>query len=285
MNHQPTQTLIGRDTASCPPALSHRFSRRNFLKTTGGCLLYAGLFGGPLLRNFAVAAANPNAATRQALAGRWVASTCQGCTSWCPVQVRVIGNQVVGVRGNPHSKANHGKICPRPHLAIQQMYDPDRVKVPMKRTNPKKGRGENPGFVPISWDEALGIVADKMMELRATGETHKFLYMRGRYSYLRDILYSAMPKIFGSPNGSATPPSALRVKNLVPISRKDSGTTATTTLSTPVMSCAGEPTRFPPTGRCLTLSISGRKSASRPASRSLTRACPLRRPRPTTGFR
>ena len=26
---------------------------------------------------------------------------------------------------------------------------------PMKRTNPKKGRDQDPGFVPISWDEAL----------------------------------------------------------------------------------------------------------------------------------
>ncbi len=188
-------------TLSSPPSTSARrgISRRQFLTTAGSSALLVGLFGGPLLRNLAVAsgaAANPTA-----IAGRWVSSTCQGCTSWCPVQVRVIGNQVVGVRGNPHSKANHGKICPRPHLALQQIYDPDRVKVPMKRTNPKKARGEDPGFVPISWDEALGIVADKMLELRATGETHKFLYMRGRYSYLRDILYSAMPKIFGSPNG------------------------------------------------------------------------------------
>ncbi len=37
--------------------------------------------------------------------------------------------------------------------------------------------------------------------LRANDETHKYLFMRGRYSYLRDIIYSAMPKVFGSPNG------------------------------------------------------------------------------------
>jgi anaerobic selenocysteine-containing dehydrogenase len=48
----------------------------------------------------------------------------------------------------------------------QQVYDPDRIKVPMKRTNPAKGRGIDPKFVPISWDEALNTVADKMMELR-----------------------------------------------------------------------------------------------------------------------
>ena len=39
----------------------------------------------------------------------------------------------------------------------------------MKRTNPKKGRDEDPGFVRISWDEALDLVADKMKATRAKG--------------------------------------------------------------------------------------------------------------------
>ncbi|MGE9269743.1 MAG: molybdopterin-dependent oxidoreductase, partial [Verrucomicrobiales bacterium] len=177
-------------------------TRRQFLRGAGAVALFTTFAGGPVLSHFARAAEeSASASTAKALAGRWVASTCQGCTSWCPVQLRVIGNNVVGVRGNPYSKANHGKICPRPHLALQQIYDADRIKVPMKRTNPKKGRNEDPGFVPISWDEALDIIADKMIALRDTGETHKFLYMRGRYSYMRDLLYSAMPKIYGSPNG------------------------------------------------------------------------------------
>jgi anaerobic selenocysteine-containing dehydrogenase len=108
---------------------------------------------------------------------------------------------VTKLRGNPFSKANHGQICPRPHLALQQVYDPDRIKVPMKRTNPKKGRNEDPKFVPISWDEAMDTIAERMMELRENKETHKFAFFRGRYSYMRDIFYSAVPKVFGSPNG------------------------------------------------------------------------------------
>ena len=173
-------------------------TRRSFIRNIAGAGLICGLAGSPVLSRF-VEAASPAEAHK--LAGKWFASTCQGCTSWCPVQLKVLNNRVIDVRGNPFSKANHGKICPRPHLSIQQLYDPDRVKVPMKRTNPKKGRHEDPGFVPISWDEAMNTIADKMMELRASGETHKFLYMRGRYSHMRDLLYSALPKVFGSPNG------------------------------------------------------------------------------------
>lgn len=39
------------------------------------------------------------------------------------------------------------------------------------------------------------------MELRRSEETEKFVLLRGRYTYMRDIIYSAVPKIFGSPNG------------------------------------------------------------------------------------
>ena len=172
-------------------------SRRSFVKGAGTVGVVAAAAGAPLLEFFTrdLSAQSPE------LMSRWVASTCQGCTSWCPVIVKVTDGRAVHLRGNPNSLANHGQICPRPHLALQQVYDPDRIKVPMRRTNSKKGRDEDPGFVPISWDEAMGLIADKMMELRANEETHKFALFRGRYSYLRDIIYSAVPKIFGSPNG------------------------------------------------------------------------------------
>ncbi|MEK6739124.1 MAG: molybdopterin-dependent oxidoreductase, partial [Planctomycetota bacterium] len=70
----------------------------------------------------------------------------------------------------------------------------------MKRTNPVKGRGIDPKFVPITWDEALNTIADKILELRKNNEPEKYLLLRGRYSYMRDVIYDAMTKIIGSPN-------------------------------------------------------------------------------------
>jgi anaerobic selenocysteine-containing dehydrogenase len=132
--------------------------------------------------------------------GRWIPTTCQGCTTWCPLEVFVQNGRAVKVRGNQHSKQNDGVCCPRGHMGLQQLYDPDRIKVPMKRTNSKKGRGIDPKFVPISWDEALDTIADRILELRNNGEAHKYMLMRGRYSYMRDIIYDGMTKIIGSPN-------------------------------------------------------------------------------------
>ncbi|UZP68081.1 molybdopterin-dependent oxidoreductase [Desulfovibrio mangrovi] len=173
-------------------------SRRNFVK--GAAITCAALSGGVFTKPALSALTEAKAAVRETPQGEWLASTCQGCTSWCSKQVYVVEGRAVKVRGNPHSKVNLGASCPRGHMGLQQVYDPDRIKTPMKRTNPKKGRNEDPGFVPITWDEALDTIADKIMELRNAHETHKYMLLRGRYTYMRDILYDFTTKIIGSPN-------------------------------------------------------------------------------------
>ncbi len=174
-----------------------RIKRRDFLKVSAAAGAVAAV-GLPSLNAFAKGEGHEDIGTG---AGEWKPTTCQGCTTWCPAEVFVQDGRAVKVKGNRYSKQNEGSLCPKGHISLQQLYDPDRVKVPMKRTNPKKGRGQDPKFVPISWDEALDTIAEKMMELRKKGEPEKFLLMRGRYTYMRDTIYAALPKVFGSPNG------------------------------------------------------------------------------------
>jgi anaerobic selenocysteine-containing dehydrogenase len=181
-----------------------KLTRREFIKGS------AATFG--LIMIEGVSAATPRSPKSSAIKirkagaaspakGQWVASTCQGCTAWCAVEIFVQNDRAVKVRGNQLSKANSGYCCPRGHLIPQQTYDPDRIKVPMKRTNPQKGRGIDPQFVPISWDEALDLVADKMIALRTANEPHKLTYIRGRYSSTStSLLYGALPAIYGTPN-------------------------------------------------------------------------------------
>ena len=177
-----------------------KLTRRTFIQSsaaTGG-LLAAGCATQPPISS-AMAPRKMRGGTPAK--GEWVASTCQGCTQWCAIQIFVQDGRAVRVRGNPLSKTNHGYVCPRGHLIPQQVYSPDRIKVPLKRTNPVKGRGIDPKFVPITWDEALDIVADKMIELRRGNEPHKLVYMRGRYSSTSTgLLYGTLPKLFGTPN-------------------------------------------------------------------------------------
>ncbi|MDP6568067.1 MAG: molybdopterin-dependent oxidoreductase, partial [Alphaproteobacteria bacterium] len=71
-----------------------------------------------------------------------------------------------------------GTPCVKAYGLVQKTYNPNRVKQPMKRTNPKKGRDEDPGFVPITWEEALDTVAGKLRQIRSKGLTDNSGYPR-----------------------------------------------------------------------------------------------------------
>ncbi|MCL1139242.1 arsenate respiratory reductase molybdopterin-containing subunit ArrA [Shewanella pneumatophori] len=132
--------------------------------------------------------------------GKWVATTCQGCTSWCAKQTYIIEGRAVKVRGNLNSHVHGESSCPRQHLSLQQVYDPDRVRSPLMRTNPKKGKEHDPMFKPISWDEAFDLLADKIIALRNAGEAHQYALLRGRYSHINEFIYKHLTNMIGSPN-------------------------------------------------------------------------------------
>ncbi|HUN70553.1 MAG TPA: molybdopterin-dependent oxidoreductase [Burkholderiales bacterium] len=76
-----------------------------------------------------------------------------------------------------------GKVCVKAYGLVQKLYNPNRVRSPMKRTNPKKGRDEDPGFVPISWDEALGLISEKLLSIKAKGLLDESGYPRVAASF------------------------------------------------------------------------------------------------------
>jgi phenylacetyl-CoA:acceptor oxidoreductase len=86
--------------------------------------------------------------------------------------VKTVGGVATEVEPNFCAADIHpggGKVCVKAYGLIQKTYNPNRVLTPMKRTNPRKGRDEDPGFVPIGWDEALGLIAERLKALRAQG--------------------------------------------------------------------------------------------------------------------
>jgi phenylacetyl-CoA:acceptor oxidoreductase len=76
-----------------------------------------------------------------------------------------------------------GKICVKAYGLVQKLYNPNRILRPMKRTNPKKGKDQDPGFVPISWDEALALVAERLNAVRARGLLDEAGYPRVAASF------------------------------------------------------------------------------------------------------
>lgn len=95
--------------------------------------------------------------------GKWIPSTCKMCLHSCSILVHVTEDGIVNkVEGNPTNPSNKGRLCPKGNSAIMRLYDPHRFKTPLKRTKPRKGPNDDPGWVPISWDEAFDIVAREL---------------------------------------------------------------------------------------------------------------------------
>ena len=131
---------------------------------------------------------------------RVISSACQGCLSNCPVLVTVEGGRAVRVRGNAASAATGGGVCPALAITLEQEYDPDRVTTPLRRRNPRKDRGVDPEFEPVTWDEALDELADRMMTLRRAGHSERFALAKGRSTGINEVLTRVLPEIYGTPN-------------------------------------------------------------------------------------
>ena len=71
-----------------------------------------------------------------------------------------------------------GRVCVKAYGLVQKMYNPNRIKHPLIRTNPKKGPDEDPGFREATWEEALGMVGDKLKDIRSKGLLDESNYPR-----------------------------------------------------------------------------------------------------------
>ena len=107
---------------------------------------------------------------------------CYQCVAGPDLMKVVVRDGVaVGVEPNADVAAEHpacGKVCVRAYGLVQKLYNPARVRTPLKRTNPKKGRDEDPGWQPISWDEALGMLAARLNGVRERGLVDEAGYPR-----------------------------------------------------------------------------------------------------------
>ena len=92
-----------------------------------------------------------------ASATRIVLGTCHhDCPDSCGWEVSVENGVAVKLRGNSEHPFSQGELCPKVNRFLERVYSPERILYPLARNGPK-GSGE---FRQISWDEALGLVAE-----------------------------------------------------------------------------------------------------------------------------
>ena len=94
-----------------------------------------------------------------------VGGICEMCFWRCQLVGKIRQNRLIKLEGNPKSIDNGQAICARGNAGVQLLYDPDRLKYPMKNV----GKRGAPKWKKISWDEALDECAKK---LKATVDKH-----------------------------------------------------------------------------------------------------------------
>ncbi|MGE5122979.1 MAG: molybdopterin dinucleotide binding domain-containing protein [Acidobacteriaceae bacterium] len=83
----------------------------------------------------------------------YYASTCRECPAGCGIVVRTEQGRALKIEGNPNHPVNYGKTCSRGQTALQGLYNPDRIRQPLKQN----GRGSQ-DYSQVAWEEAINAV-------------------------------------------------------------------------------------------------------------------------------
>ena len=85
--------------------------------------------------------------------------TCHLCEAICGVEIRLRGDEILSIRGDPDDPFSRGHICPKA-VALKDVHeDPDRLRHPVRRTRD--------GWQRIGWDEAIDEVARRIVTTQA----------------------------------------------------------------------------------------------------------------------
>lgn len=131
-------------------------TRRSFIKATALAGAVAAV-GTGASSNFVEAVASEASSSEEKV----VHTACRACISNCAVKVTVRDGRVVRIQGDEIDPMSRGRICAKGLAGIQALYNPNRMKYPMRRVGE---RGVNK-WERISWEDAIDTIADKLMEI------------------------------------------------------------------------------------------------------------------------
>jgi anaerobic selenocysteine-containing dehydrogenase/ferredoxin-NADP reductase len=89
---------------------------------------------------------------------------CALCKSRCGATYSIEGGRLVGAGPAPNHPTGKS-LCVKGKAAPEILYSSDRLMFPLRRTTPKSSH--DPGWVRISWEEAMSEVARRISDIRA----------------------------------------------------------------------------------------------------------------------
>ncbi|MCG8380402.1 MAG: twin-arginine translocation signal domain-containing protein [Proteobacteria bacterium] len=97
----------------------------------------------------------------------WYNTTCGQCSAGCGISVRTREGRAKKIEGNPVHPVNQGRLCSMGQAGLNALYNPDRIRRPLKRNAP------GGSFTPISWDEALTTLGRRLGNLKIQGKSNQ----------------------------------------------------------------------------------------------------------------
>lgn len=126
---------------------------------------------------------------------------CTLCRSQCGTINTVDGDRLVSVRNDP-AHPTGAAMCMKGRAGPEIIEASNRILYPMRRTNPKNAI--DPGWVRISWEEALETVASKLSQIRSESgaESVAFAVTTKSGTAIGDSIewIDRFVRVFGSPN-------------------------------------------------------------------------------------
>ncbi len=88
-----------------------------------------------------------------------VATTCPYCGVGCGIKLQVSQqDEIVAVEDDPDNRSSEGMLCVKGRFGYSFAHHPDRLTTPLIK--------ENGQFRPASWDEALELITDRLLQYR-----------------------------------------------------------------------------------------------------------------------
>ncbi len=138
--------------------LEKEVTRREFIRKTAAAAALAILFGQLATKGHAASAESSNGLEVGSDSSvNWQKGVCRFCGVGCGVMLGTRGGRVVAIQGDKKSPVNKGLLCVKGYYSPKILYGDDRLTKPLVRKNGK--------MVPVSWDEALDLVASKFKGL------------------------------------------------------------------------------------------------------------------------
>jgi anaerobic selenocysteine-containing dehydrogenase len=158
-----------------------KLTRRDFLKASTATGVAAGFLASSagLMKGLAKAKSPSAQGEVQVVPG-----FCHECHVQCGLLVHIKDGRAIKVEGMP-DYVNRGAVCVKGQSTIKNLYSPERINYPLKRTNPKGDA--DPGWVRISWDEALSTIAAKFHEVKEKFGPEATGYSKGTGRYSNDM--------------------------------------------------------------------------------------------------